>query len=101
MAQTIPNPINLILTNRTAISNVLQAIRRHTTDGTRVLNPENLGWQLDNITDRLERILRNTIQLQNECEQYQNTLDEENRRVEDLRNQLRDARNQYTNAYWG
>ena len=59
MAQTNPDSIAIILTNRTAMSNSLQAIRRHI-DGSRVLNPVNPGQNFDNtITDGLETILRN------------------------------------------
>ena len=47
MAQANPNPVAIILTNRTAMNNSLQAIRRHI-DGSRVLNPVNLGLNFDN-----------------------------------------------------
>ena len=56
MAQTNPDSIAIILTNRTAMSNSLQAIRRHL-DGTRVLNPVNLERNFDNITNGLDDIL--------------------------------------------
>src|SRR6266542_1842797 len=92
------------------MSNSLQAIRRHI-DGSRVLNPVNLGRNFDNITNGLDSILRNGSQLQGivqenrnlqqnianitaERNQYQNLLNAENRQVRDLRHQLNDARAQ-------
>ena len=97
MAQANPDPVAIILTNRIAMSNSLQAIRRHI-DGSRVLNPVNLGRNFDNITDGLDTILRNGTQLQGivqenrnlqqnianitaERDQYQNLLNAENRQV--------------------
>ena len=65
MAQINQDPIELLLINRRTISDSLQTIRLHV-DGISVLNSLNLGRQFDIITERLERIIQNTNDLQNE-----------------------------------